>query len=139
MSDSGTNRAVKITFDGGSLGNPGKGYGSYRSDGIQAQPRIVRLDFSPNGERVSNNQAEYRTLIAALTELSEYGDPPAPEINLEICGDSMLVIEQLAGRWKVKHPAIRPLRDAAARLLTEFGSVTLRWHGRAKSVEILGH
>jgi ribonuclease HI len=110
-------RKALITFDGGSLGNPGKGYGSYVIEGLAPEAEVVRLDFSPNGEIVSNNQAEYRTLIAALTELASGPDSSPATTDLEIRGDSLLVIEQLAGRWKVKHPEIRLLHQAASHLV----------------------
>lgn len=130
---------VKITFDGGSLGNPGKGYGSYLIEGMSDHPAVVRLEFSRNGEVVTNNQAEYRTLISALRFLVEHPtlDPAATDV--EICGDSKLVIEQIAGRWKVKHPDLRPLHADAAELINRFHSVALNWHRRDNSVELLGH
>lgn len=131
--------SVKITFDGGSLGNPGKGYGSYLVEGLSEKPTVVRLEFSPNGEIVTNNQAEYRTLISALQSLTRDPTVDPAMIDVEICGDSKLVIEQVAGRWKVKHPELRPLHALAADLITQFRSVTLRWHRRTVSVDVLGH
>jgi probable phosphoglycerate mutase len=130
---------VRITFDGGALGNPGRGYGSYLIEGLAGEPVITRLDFSPNGEMVTNNQAEYRTLIAAMQRLAADGASDPLNLHIEICGDSKLVIEQLSGRWKVKHPEIRPLYTAASELMRRFGSVTLRWHRRDVSVDKLGH
>ena len=131
--------SVKITFDGGSLGNPGKGYGSYLIEGVSESPAVVRLEFSSNGEIVTNNQAEYRTLISALRWLIENPSVDPSAIDIEICGDSKLVIEQVAGRWKVKHPEIRPLHAEAAELLCCFHGVTLKWHRRNASVDVLGH
>lgn len=129
----------RIVFDGGSLGNPGKGYGSYLITGPGVDTGVVPLDFSPRGEIVSNNQAEYRTLIAALTALPRMTDRPPREISVNIFGDSKLVIEQLAGRWKVKHPDMRLWHAEAKALLEAFGEHTLNWHPRAKSVDELGH
>jgi ribonuclease HI len=132
-------RSVRITFDGGALGNPGKGYGSYLIEGLRSDPIVTRLDFSPNGELVTNNQAEYRTLISALRGL--VNDPAVDPgvLGIEICGDSKLVIEQLAGRWKVKHPDIRPLHAEARGLMQQFHRVSLKWHRRDVSVDKLGH
>lgn len=127
-----------ITFDGGARGNPGQGYGSYeiRSG---AGSRIERLRF---GHRVTNNEAEYRTLIAALRDLiaqvAAEGKTPATTA-LTVRGDSQLVIYQLTGQWKVKTPHIRPLHAEATALLNHFGSAALRWHARAHSVRALGH
>ncbi|HEX3301880.1 MAG TPA: ribonuclease HI family protein [Thermomicrobiales bacterium] len=132
-------RSIKITFDGGALGNPGKGYGSYLIEGLTSDPAVARLDFSPNGELVTNNQAEYRTLINAMRSLVDSDVVDARALDLEICGDSKLVIEQLAGRWKVKHPDIRPLHSEASNLMRQFHRVTLNWHRRDVSVDKLGH
>jgi ribonuclease HI len=132
-------QTVRITFDGGALGNPGKGYGSYLIEGLAGEPVVTRLDFSPNGEKVTNNQAEYRTLITAMKNLAEDGALDPGVLDIEICGDSKLVIEQLSGRWKVKHPEIRPLHATASELMRRFGSVTLLWHRRDVSVDKLGH
>ena len=126
-----------VTFDGGSLGNPGKGYGSYVIDTNEERGEPVRLDFSPNREIVTNNQAEYRSLIAALQRILETnGDASA---SVVIHGDSKLVLEQLAGRWKVKNAGLAPLHREASSLLREFASVAFQWHGRANSVSRLGH
>ena len=129
-----------LIFDGGSLGNPGPGYGSYvlirNADGRQ---RLQRLDF---GEAMTNNQAEYRTLIAGLEDLigviEQAGHDPA-EVSIEVRGDSRLVLNQVAGKWKVKQPHLRPLRDRVRELLGRFGKSELLWQERAASVDILGH
>jgi probable phosphoglycerate mutase len=126
-----------VTFDGGSLGNPGKGYGSYVIDTPEAPGQPVRLDFSPRGEVVTNNQAEYRSLIAALARILE--TDTAGEPTVVIHGDSKLVLEQLAGRWKVKNAGLAPLFREAQSLLGEFSKVSFEWHGRANSVKRLGH
>jgi ribonuclease HI len=127
-----------ITFDGGARGNPGKGYGSYELRS-RSRGEIVRLDF---GDRVTNNEAEYRTLIAALRDLirriTAQGESP-DAFALAVRGDSQLVIFQLGGQWKVKTPHIRPLHEEATGLLKPFGAVDLRWHPRANSVRTLGH
>ncbi len=127
-----------LTFDGGSLGNPGKGYGSYelRAGG---QREVVRKDFGGNQ---TNNEAEYKTLIAALADLSgriraENGDPKA--FTVAVRGDSQLVIYQVTGKWKVKTPHIRPLHAEAVRLLAQFKHVDVQWHARGNSVRVLGH
>lgn len=127
-----------ITFDGGSRGNPGKGYGSYevRAGG---EHDVKRLTF---GDRDTNNEAEYRTLIVALRDVLERiaaagGDPKACAITVR--GDSQLVVNQVNGTWKVKTEHIRPLHAEATALLSRFGSRSVAWHGRANSVRALGH
>ncbi len=126
-----------VTFDGGSLGNPGKGYGSYVIDTNEERGDPVRLDFSPTREIVTNNQAEYRSLIAALQRILEIDGAGGPSVVIH--GDSKLVLEQLAGRWKVKNAGLAPLHREASGLLREFSSVAFEWHGRANSVKRLGH
>jgi len=129
-----------LIFDGGSLGNPGPGYGSYmlvrNGDGKQ---RLERLDFS---EEMTNNQAEYRTLIAGLEDIvrtiKRAGRDPA-EFSVEVRGDSRLVLNQTAGKWKVKQPHLRPLHDRARELLRRFGGFELVWQKRSESVAVLGH
>lgn len=128
-----------IVFDGGALGNPGRGYGSYELATRAGQHKRKRLEF---GDRITNNEAEYLTLIAALEELAAMvarHDRRPAEFSVCIRGDSQLVVEQLLGRWKVKHPNMRPLHARARALLDDFGRVDLAWHARANSVRTLGH
>lgn len=127
-----------IIFDGGSRGNPGEGYGSYELRTRTAR-QIERLTF---GNRVTNNEAEYRTLIAALrdvlTRLDAKGaDPQA--YTIAVRGDSQLVIFQVLGKWKVRTPHIRPLHAEATALLARFKRADVRWQPRAMSVSALGH
>jgi probable phosphoglycerate mutase len=128
--------ACAIVFDGGSLGNPGRGYGSYRlrmGTGPWSEP--VRLE---HGARVTSNEAEYRTLSAGLADLAARLPDPA-RANVEVRGDSKLVIEQLAGRWKVRAPNLAADHARARALLGRFGQVRLVWQPRAESVALLGH
>ncbi len=125
-----------VVFDGGSLGNPGHGYGSYRLrlDGGDWSG-IVRLE---HGNPITNNEAEYRTLVAALEDLLARTAEPAT-VAVEILGDSKLVIEQLAGRWKVRAANLAADHLRARALLNQFGRVRLTWQPRARSVALLGH
>lgn len=125
-----------VVFDGGSLGNPGKGYGSYQ---IRLGDVIVRHQREDYGNAVTNNQAEYLTLIRALQWLVENTGDAAGKTRILVNGDSQLVLNQLMGRWKVRNEGLRVLYDQAARLMTKFKDVELVWHPRAKSVEHLGH
>ncbi len=128
--------AFHIVFDGGSLGNPGKGYGSYE---ITLDDTVVRHHREDYGNRVTNNQAEYLTLIHALRWLAErLGDEKATAKVL-VNGDSKLVLFQLLKKWKVKNEGLRPLYTEASGLIREFFKVDLVWHPRARSVERLGH
>jgi ribonuclease HI len=130
---------ISIIFDGGSKGNPGQGYGSYalRWPGVQQQ--IVKLRF---GDRTTNNEAEYDTLIAALEgvlkRLQDNGAAPATA-KLDIRGDSLLVINQVLGKWQVKEEHLQQRCERVRKLLQNFGVWRLTHHDRANSVEVLGH
>jgi ribonuclease HI len=130
-----------LIFDGGSLGNPGPGYGSFRlvrnADG---RKRTRRLDFGP---QVTNNQAEYRALIAGLAHLvamiERAGQNPG-DYSVAVQGDSLLVVNQVTGQWKVREPGLKPLHEQAAALYRRFHpDSTITWHERAESVRVLGH
>lgn len=129
----------EIVFDGGSLGNPGRGYGSYKITGPTGQIALDRLSFDEFGNLVTNNQAEYRSLIGALERLLAVLGSRAQSATVIVRGDSLLVISQLRGVWKVRNAALRPLYERAAALLKQFGRAELEWHDRTNSVRELGH
>lgn len=126
----------EIVFDGGSLGNPGKGYGSYEVTSGNAVVHHERHDY---GDNVTNNQAEYQTLIEALKWLSARLGPEASAASVTVNGDSQLVLNQLLGKWKVKNEGLRPLHREAGDLIGRFQKVSLIWHARIESVKRLGH
>lgn len=135
----GPEQPIVVIFDGGSRGNPGRGYGSYALRWPGQPEQIVQLQF---GDHVTNNEAEYDTLIAALEAiLKRLADlhASAQSVTVNIFGDSLLVINQVTGAWDCKDARMRTRRDQARRLLAAFGHTTLTHHSRDKSVEILGH
>jgi ribonuclease HI len=125
-----------IVFDGGSKGNPGRGYGSYKIFGPTGELAHRELTY---GDRDTNNQAEYWTLINALIWLKELLGERAASATVVVNGDSLLVINQLLGSWKVKNVGLQPLHRQASDLLKSFGKRKLTWHDRSNSVRILGH
>jgi ribonuclease HI len=125
-----------IVFDGGSIGNPGLGYGSYQIVGGEGLVAHRRLEF---GDGVSNNQAEYRTLIAALEDLHARLGNETARVAIAVRGDSELVVYQVLGRWRVKHPGLQPLRERVAVLLKGFQRTDVAWQPRRASVRVLGH
>jgi ribonuclease HI len=125
-----------VVFDGGSLGNPGQGYGSYEIVGPEGTVAARQVQF---GNDMTNNQAEFRAVIAALEDLLEHVGPRADVLSLAVRGDSQLVIRGLTGEWRVKHPGLQPLHQRAADLLRRFGNVELAWHPRRESVRTFGH
>lgn len=130
---------VYLVFDGGSLGNPGKGYGSYVYKGVVSQTTPVTIEYPG---QTTNNEAEYRTMINGLQSIlaalrAQDIDPST--LKIAVRSDSKLVIEQVNGRWKVKKAELRPLVQQSQALLGEFASWDLAWHPRTESVRILGH
>ena len=101
--------------------------------------RHRHLEFGP---RMTNNEAEYETLIAGVQEaldwLRSHGQDPA-QASLEVRGDSQLVIRQLQGTWKAREPRMAALRDRTLALLSQFGCFSLRQVPRIQSVKLLGH
>ena len=111
-------RAFIISADGGSRGNPGPAaYGAVVSE----NGKILHELFETIGV-ATNNVAEYSGLLAALRKVNEI-DPTA---TVEARMDSKLVVEQMSGRWQIKHPGMRELaklaRDAHPHEL-----VTYKW------------
>jgi broad specificity phosphatase PhoE/ribonuclease HI len=101
-------RPLVVEADGGSRGNPGPaGYGAVVRDADTGE--VLRETAEAIGV-ASNNVAEYRGLIAGLRAAAQL-DPSEIEVRM----DSKLVVEQMSGRWKVKHPGMQELaREAAA-------------------------
>ncbi len=130
---------IGIIFDGGSKGNPGIGYGSYALRWPGQAQQIVQLQF---GDGVTNNEAEYDTLAAALEAVVKRlrelkADPMTARV--EIRGDSQLIINQVLGEWKCTDERMRRRRDGVRSLLREFGSWEILYHPRENNVRILGH
>ena len=101
---------VFIEADGGSRGNPGDAaYGAVLFD---ARTREVIAERAECIGIASNNVAEYRGLIAGLELFNEH----TPGAELEVRMDSKLVVEQMSGRWRIKHPDMKPLALQANRL-----------------------
>jgi ribonuclease HI len=127
-----------LTFDGGSRGNPGPAYGSFVVEGLPGlEPRIQRLTFG----RATNNEAEYRTLIAGLAFLDQHlrrGDGRRAH-NLEIRGDSQLVLSQVEGSWRTRNARMAALRAQAVALLEGYRSVRITRMQRWRIVRTLGH
>lgn len=116
-------RKLIITADGGSRGNPGPAaYGAVVRDAdtgevLDSEGLTIGVD--------TNNVAEYSGLVAGL----EIARALAPDAEVEVRMDSKLVIEQMAGRWKIKHPGMKTLATRANALRP--ARVTWTWIPRA--------
>ena len=118
-------RRVVVEADGGSRGNPGPAaYGALVKDADTG--RVLAEDGTTIGV-ASNNVAEYRGLIAGLT----MAQTVAPDADVEVRMDSKLVVEQMSGNWKIKHPDMKPLALEANRL-APFGT-TYTWVPREQN------
>ncbi|PQM52363.1 bifunctional RNase H/acid phosphatase [Mycolicibacter virginiensis] len=117
---------VVVEADGGSRGNPGPaGYGAV----VWSADRTSLLAEVKEAIGVAtNNVAEYRGLVAGLTEAARLG---AAEVGVFM--DSKLVVEQMAGRWKVKHPDLITLHRQARELAARFDHVRYSWIPREKN------
>jgi ribonuclease H / adenosylcobalamin/alpha-ribazole phosphatase len=108
-----------VEADGGARGNPGPAaYGAVVRDAETSD--VLAAEGLPIGH-ATNNVAEYRGLIAGLEMVRELDPGAAVEVRM----DSKLVIEQMAGRWKVKHADMKALALQAARLRP--ATVTWTW------------
>jgi probable phosphoglycerate mutase len=118
-------RSVLVEADGGSRGNPGPAaYGAVLKD---ADTGAVIAEAAEKIGVATNNVAEYRGLIAGLELYAEH----APQAALEVRMDSKLVVEQMSGRWKIKHPDMKPLAMQAKRL--EPDGTTYTWVPRERN------
>lgn len=117
--------SVIVEADGGSRGNPGPAaYGAVLRDADTGA--VIAEDGAAIGI-ASNNVAEYSGLIAGLELAAAY----APGATVSVRMDSKLVIEQMSGRWQVKHPDMKPLH-AKARSLAP-GGTTYAWMPREEN------
>lgn len=115
-----------VEADGGSRGNPGPaGFGSVV---WSADHSTVLAEVNEAIGTATNNVAEYRGLIAGLAEAARVG---ATEVEARL--DSKLVVEQMSGRWKVKHPDLAELSREARRLASGFDRVSFRWVPREEN------
>ena len=114
---------ITAYFDGGSRNNPGPaGYGVRveRPDGSLVE------EFGGSIGVATNNVAEYRGLLAAL----EYAAAHGASI-VTVRSDSLLLVKQMLGEFRVKHPGLQPLHRAARALVPRFARVSFEHVGRA--------
>lgn len=117
---------VVIEADGGSRGNPGPaGYGAV----VWTEDRATVLAEAKQAiGRATNNVAEYRGLIAGLDDALNLG---ATEAAVYL--DSKLLVEQMSGRWKVKHPDLIELHAQARNLARRFAKISYSWIPRERN------
>jgi len=112
-----------VNVDGGARGNPGPAaIGVVLRDGSE----VVEEVGETIGE-ATNNVAEYRALLRGIELAAEHG-----ATELELVGDSELVVRQVEGRYKVKNAGMKKLHDEVKRALRDFDSWSIR-HVRRES------
>lgn len=121
-------RRLVVEADGGSRGNPGPaGYGAVVLDPLDGATLAEAAEYIGVA---TNNVAEYRGLIAGLKAVRELF--PDTDVQVRVRMDSKLVVEQMSGRWKIKHPGMKPLAAEAASILPA-SSVTYEWIPREQN------
>ncbi|MFE6972669.1 bifunctional RNase H/acid phosphatase [Streptomyces sp. NPDC057682] len=121
-------RHFVVEADGGSRGNPGPaGYGAVVIDARTGETLAEAAEYIGVA---TNNVAEYKGLIAGLRAAAALVPEGVPRVRVRM--DSKLVVEQMSGRWKIKHPDMKPLAAEAARILPA-SAVTYEWIPREKN------
>ncbi|HWH97309.1 MAG TPA: reverse transcriptase-like protein [Pseudolysinimonas sp.] len=119
-------RRLIVEADGGSRGNPGIAAGG--SVVIDEATGEVLAELGVYVGVATNNVAEYSGMIAGVTRALAID----PNAELRIRLDSKLVVEQMSGRWKIKHPDMANLA-AEARELLSGTPVSFEWIPRAEN------
>ncbi len=119
-------RDLIVEADGGSRGNPGPAaFGSLVRDALTGK---VLVELAESVGIATNNVAEYGGAIAGLKAAIEIDPDACVEVRL----DSKLVVEQMSGRWQIKHPDMRDLAKAARGVMPA-GQVTYTWVPREQN------
>ncbi|MEZ5286064.1 MAG: ribonuclease HI family protein [Vicinamibacterales bacterium] len=114
-------------FDGGARGNPGPaGWGVV----IRGDDGTVLAELHGALGRATNNVAEYHGLLAALQWAADHG-----VTSLLVRGDSLLLIEQMRGNYRVKHEGLQPLYRQARLLVARIGDVRFEHVARERNTD----
>jgi len=116
---------VVAYIDGGARGNPGPAGFGVR---IEQHDGTLVEEFAESIGIATNNVAEYRGLLAALDWAKRHG-----RRTLHVRSDSLLLVQQMLGNFKVKNPGLQPLHARARVLVHEIGEVTFEHVGRSKN------
>ncbi|MFF2961070.1 bifunctional RNase H/acid phosphatase [Streptomyces sp. NPDC057963] len=125
-------RQLVVEADGGSRGNPGPaGYGAVVIDPVTGETLAEAAEYIGVA---TNNVAEYKGLIAGLKAAKALLPDATADgaLQVRVRMDSKLVVEQMSGRWKIKHPDMKPLAAEAARILPA-SAVTYEWIPRERN------
>ena len=127
-------KRIIIYTDGASRGNPGQS-----SVGVifcNQKGEVVKKHSEYLGDKITNNEAEYRAVISALKKFTAlFGKKLAQNTDIEIRSDSELLVKQLEGKYKVINPRIQQLFIEVWNLKVDFGKVKFRLISREKNKE----
>jgi ribonuclease HI len=116
---------IVVYVDGGSRGNPGPaGYGVR----IERRDGTLIEELSESIGVATNNVAEYRGLIAGLEWSKGHGNR-----SVHVRSDSLLLVQQMLGNYRVKNPGLQPLHAKASLLMHQIGEVTFEHVPRARN------
>jgi ribonuclease HI len=118
---------LTVNVDGGARGNPGPA-----AVGVVVRGPSGEI-LEERGERIgraTNNVAEYRALLLGIGLAAEHGAE-----ELELVGDSELIVRQVEGRYKVKDPTMRKLHAEVSSALERFSSWSIRHVRREQNAE----
>ncbi len=119
-----------IQADGGARGNPGPaGAGAV----IYDESRQVVGEVAEFLGHATNNVAEYTAIISGLELLLSLVGDAAKTTQVSVEMDSKLVVEQMNGKWKIKHPGLKPLAARVSDVRRNFGTVTFSHIPREKN------
>ena len=117
---------IEVFTDGGSRGNPGPSAAGFMVNGI-GYGKFLGIN--------TNNFAEYMAVILALKKVIEISEGKLKQTDVDLKSDSLLLINQLNGKFKVRAPNLKPLFDNACELVKEFKSVKFTHVYREKNKE----
>jgi len=123
FSDTRPGGRVVAYIDGGARGNPGPAGFGVRIE--EADGTLIE-EFAESIGTATNNVAEYRALLAALEWAKRH-----QRKQLHVRSDSLLLVQQMLGNYKVKNAGLQPLHAQARVLAHEIGKVTFEHVGRA--------
>jgi len=116
-------RRFIVEADGGSRGNPGVAAGG--AVVIDAETGEILAEVGVFVGIATNNVAEYSGLVGGLRKARELDSSASIHVRM----DSKLVVEQMSGRWKIKHPVMRELAREAHAIIAG-ADVTFEWIAR---------
>lgn len=118
---------LTINVDGGARGNPGP---AAIGVVVRDSEGEVREEVGEKIGEATNNVAEYKALLRGIELAAAHGGT-----ELELIGDSELVVRQVEGRYKVKNVGIKPLHAEVKRALQDFDSWSIRHVRRAENAD----